>query len=151
MRKQLIALGTIISTFFGMLSTQSPLFAINYVHGGCTDCDCEAYPSSVTPPPNPCVGSPCCPSGSCSPCQSPCDGPCSSSSCQSPCGDPCSPCAAPVCEPCAPCNPCNPCNPCASACGTDCGISCVAIGVGIAAVAAAGAIIIASGSGHNAH
>lgn len=43
-------------------------------------------------------------------------------------------------------DPCDPCEPCAPFCGWYCGISYVTFGLGIAAVAAVAAIILASGS-----
>jgi len=51
----------------------------------------------------------------------------------------------------APC-PCPPsCDPCASVCGTDCGISMCALGIGLAALAVAGVIIVSSGNGSTGH
>ncbi len=61
----------------------------------------------------------------------------------------------PVPPPPPPCpvpDPCSPCDPCAPVCGTQCGISICAIGVAIAGVAAAAAIIIGTGgSSSTAH
>lgn len=54
----------------------------------------------------------------------------------------------PVCNTCAPCDPCNPCAP---ACGVECGLTPTAIAVGIGAVIAAAAIILATGEHRHAH
>ncbi len=56
----------------------------------------------------------------------------------------------PYCEPCAPYPaPCGP--PCAPACGANCGVSLCAVGVAVAAVIAAGAIILLAGKTEHAH
>lgn len=67
----------------------------------------------------------------CDPCQPPG---------QAPCGQ--APCAEAPCE-----KPCDP----APVCGTDCGISICALGIGLAALAAAAAIIVSSGNGKSHH
>lgn len=124
--------------------------------GGCATCepdDCNSYPPGACPPvlPYPCSPDGC---GSCGPCVG---GACGSCGAYAPCGPACDPACYPTppCSNCGPlsepCSPSDPCDPCAPACGTFCGLSCVAIGLGIAAVAAVGAIIVASGTGHASH
>ncbi len=102
----------------------------NYNHGYCPDCNyCPCR-----------CGGGSCPNNSC---ETPAPYPQDPPPCPpgAPCGTP-TPCAAP----CAPA-PCDPCDPCAPVCGTECGISVCAIVVGIAALAAAAAIIICSSNG----
>lgn len=122
----------------------------NYNHGYCPACSCCPCRCSG-PVPQPCGPAGCAPP--CAPCNPPPCAPCgqgynyNAPSGQAPCA-PCgpAPCAAPV--PCAP--PCQPapCRaPCKPGCGTDCGISIIAIGVAAAALITAGVLIVSSGNG----
>ncbi|NGX55752.1 MAG: hypothetical protein KR126chlam2_01394 [Chlamydiae bacterium] len=61
----------------------------------------------------------------------------------------CTPCECQSADQSSPCPPA--CDPCASACGADCGISMCALGIGLAALAAAAAIIVSSGNGSTSH
>ncbi len=117
----------------------SPLQGQNYQnfnHGYYSDCDCGACPCPCPPDPTECE---------CDYYNNGCDyqnGYDYQDECAYP-SDDCPEEAAPlVCDPAAPCAP---------VCGTNCGISCCAIGVGIIAVAAAAAIIVSSGNGTTTH
>lgn len=109
----------------------------NYNHGYCPSCQCypckcaTCPPAAIpVPPPAPPAAAPCAAPGTCAPPTPPCAIPEPS-------------CAAPPPAPCP--------TPCAPACGTECGISICALGIGIAALATAAVLIVSSGNGHTNH
>lgn len=138
----------LLTTLFGLLHSESCFASTcaraksnmqsyqNYNHGYVPTCEnCSQNPCEC----NPCASNACTPSNGCSPCNVPSNTGCNPGGCNNGnCNN-------------AGCNGCDPCDPCAPVCGTECGISIVAIGIAIAAVIAAAAIIIASGNGSATH
>lgn len=103
----------------------------NYNRGyqpGCDGCDCPTpqYPLPGAPPP--CSGTSCAPP-------------------PPPPPPPCVPAKPPPSPPGAPCDE----EPCAAECGAQCGLSMCALGLGLAALAAVGAIIISANGGTAQH
>src|SRR5262245_9607833 len=108
----------------------------NYNHGYCPDCNCHPCKCNSQAET---VGAPACASVAAPPACAPATP---------------APCAPVTPAPCAPCKaPCEKPEPCAPApvCATNCGISLCWIGLGLAVVATAAAIIVSSNNGRSAH
>lgn len=149
--KKVMSFFCIFLTAFFSLFRSAPCFAStcsraqsnmqsyqNYNHGYIPTCENCGQ--------SPCECNPCAAANSCPPCGTvPPSGatPCNAA--------PCNNCNGNGCNSCNGNGSCDPCDPCAAVCGTQCGISIVAIGVALAAVIAAAAIIIASGNGSATH
>lgn len=124
----------------------------NYNHGYCPKCNCfpcrcnaaqaevmgaEVGVEGPPPPPPP----PCATCAEPPPPEPPCDAP--DAPCDAPCDAPDAPCDAPCDKP----EPCDP----APVCATNCGINLCWIGLGIAVIATAGAIIVSTNNGSSAN
>ncbi len=127
----------------------------NYNHGYCPYCDSSpcrcanrnsgpiAPPTPPTPPPPPPAQT--CPGPGCpAPVPPPQDPPPQDPPPQDP-----PPQDPPPASACAPTSACAPCT--APVCGTECGISICALGIGIAALVTAAVIIVSSGNGSSSH
>ena len=110
----------------------------NYNHGYCPDCNC--YPCKCKPYSN---------VPSCATCddddEDDCDDECEDCDDDDECDEECDE-DEDECDDCEAPDPCNP----ASVCGTNCGISICWIGLGIAGIATAAAIIVGSNNGSRA-
>lgn len=131
MKSTLIFLCLMLVCSYSLRASNTFIDYQNYNHGYCPECNC--YPcrcDGTCPPtednPNPC---PSCPSGKCSAGELP----------PPPVGDG----EKKECNVCKQPNPCDP----APVCGTNCGISLCWVGLAIAGVAAAAAIIVTSNNG----